>query len=333
MAKPQTTTTVKTTIAREEPTPKPTVLDEAINNTRSELISRAASMLMVRPERLLQMLRNVWTVSKGQSPLTDEELFVGVSMIAKYELDPTAKEIYVTRNKDGRLMTIIGIDGFVKILCRTEGYDGFEQYDDFGPDKGKSIRSITTTIWHKDRSRPTSYTAYADEYSRVGGFVSKAMPTHMLRLFSLRHCIRLFTPIGGQVITEEEFHAMARNLEDSVVASGTKSERLSAAMKAAAASKSEEPVAAEPVKDVPGEAFVVMSQDDMRSKVEAELALAKNVSVVERIRFVWSDCAAINTMCDERLQELAALPNEDFQLGDPHQMAPLTGSQYYDQEG
>lgn len=181
----------------------PNILDAVIAQTREQSIAnKAASFLGVPPEKVCALLRNVWKTSKGQPDLTNDEMFIGMSLVARYDLDPIAREVYVTRSSKG-LMTIIGIDGYIKILDRTEGYDGFEQ--ELGWSKnGEKVEWVETRIFSKTRSHPTTYRAFAKEYDRISGMVAKQLPWHMLRLFSLRHATRLFTPLGGAVMTEEE---------------------------------------------------------------------------------------------------------------------------------
>jgi hypothetical protein len=189
----------------------PEHLDEAIQETikrRQSITRRTAAFLGVHPEKVCELLRNVWRTSKGQPPLTDREMFAGMSLISRYELDPIAREVYVTRNEKGQLLTIIGIDGWIKILDRTEGYDGFDQ--ELGPPAAdEQLTWVETKIYSTRRSHPAVYRAFSHEYAALGGFMAQKIPSHMLRLFSLRHAARLFTPIGGQVVTEEEARWMS----------------------------------------------------------------------------------------------------------------------------
>jgi len=183
-------------------------LDAAIAATvdrAASIRNTAARFLGVPGPKVCALLRNVWRVTKGQPELTDSEMFMGMSLIARYGLDPIAREVYVTRDKSGRLLTIVGIDGWIKILDRTEHYDGWEQECKWSRDE-TVLDSVTTRIFSKTRSHPTVYTAYRIEYARLGGFMAAEdkIPWHMLRLFSLRHAARLFTPIGGSVVMEEE---------------------------------------------------------------------------------------------------------------------------------
>jgi len=189
-------------------------LDQVIEQTTKQqsIVKDAASILGVPWQKVCDLLRNVWKTSKDQPPLTDQEMFSGISMIARYKLDPIAKEIYVSRDNKGRLMTIIGIDGFVKILDRTDHYDGHEAKINELPDG--TVDWIETIIHSKKRKYPTIYRAYAKEYAKLAGFMHAKIPIHMLRLFSLHHATRLFTPIGGNVLTKEEAEFVGRNEPD-----------------------------------------------------------------------------------------------------------------------
>ena len=180
------------------------VLDATLQETSQRVQSiraTAAQYLGVPADKVCDRLRIVWKTSNGKPPRTDAEMFTGMSMVARYGLDPVAREVYVTRTKNG-LATIIGIDGWIRVLDRTEGFDGFEQIEEWD-DKGR-LRCVETRIYHKTRKFPTVYRGYAKEYEKQGGFVAGTMPWHMLRIFSLRHAARMFTPIGGSVVTEEE---------------------------------------------------------------------------------------------------------------------------------
>jgi hypothetical protein len=121
------------------------------------------------------------------------------------------KEVYVARQK-GRLMTIVGIDGWIKILNRTEGYDGFDWEVHF--DENGKLEWVDVTIFSKIRRHPVTYRGYWSEYVKMGGFVAGQMPSHMLRLFSLRHAARLFTPLGANVITEDEARMMRDHVQE-----------------------------------------------------------------------------------------------------------------------
>ncbi len=181
-----------------------------VRTRQQSITADTAAFLGVPAGKVFDVLRGVWTVTKGQPPLTDQELMVGMAIVARYELDPFAREIYVTRDKKGRLMTIIGVDGWIRILDRTEHYDGLEQIEE--EDKDGNLLSVETTIYSKKRSHPARYKARMDEYMRLGGFMIDKIPRHMLGVFSLRHAGRLFVPMGT-VVTEEEARYMQADAE------------------------------------------------------------------------------------------------------------------------
>lgn len=197
---PQTETTTETT----------TVLDAAIAATEKNqtLTEKAAALMGVPADSLLTILRGVWTTKKGEPDLTQTDMFIGIGIVAKYDLDPIAREIFVTKSK-GKLITIIGIDGWIKILDRTEHYDGFEMK--LHEDSNGVIDWVDATIHSKTRSHPSTYRAFRDEYAKLSGFMYDKIPTHMLRIFALRHAARLFVPLGGTVMMQEEADAILGN--------------------------------------------------------------------------------------------------------------------------
>jgi len=174
-------------------------------SARKFVPERVAAFLGCDQSRVFDVLRVIWTTTKGTPPLTNQELMVGMALVARYELDPFAREIYVTRGKKG-LMVIVGVDGWIRVLDRTDHYDGMDvSIDRDGDDK---VVSVTTTIYSKNRSHPAQYVALADEYRKLAGPVASTIFIHMLRIFSLKHAARLFVPLGS-VVTEEEANWMA----------------------------------------------------------------------------------------------------------------------------
>lgn len=240
----------------------------AATERRQSIAAEAAACLGVTPDKVCNLLRNVWKTSKDKPDLTDQEMFVGLSMIARFELDPVAREIYVTRTKKG-LATIVGIDGWIKILDRTDHYDGFEQ--ELVRDKSGKVTSCVTWIYSTKRSHPARYEAFQEEYARVSGFVAQSMPIHMLGIFSMRHAARLFVPLGG-VTTEEEAAYMAGVGNQRTEPSLTESIQAAADAKEAAASEQpEEPQAEESAPEAPREhpAKTLFDGDEVDDAIDA----------------------------------------------------------------
>ena len=208
---------------QQQDTPKPAAATEAsgatldtaigITASRQSLCASAAARLGVEPNKVCSVLRNFWSTSQGQPDLTDAELMVGMSLVARFGLDPAAREVYVTRDKRGRLLTIIGVDGWIKAMLSVPHYDGHETELGWSDD-GKTLLWSETRIYSNRISRPTVYRGYKKEYDRVAGFVNKDMPSHMLRIFSLRHAVRLFTSLGSGVVMEDELDYINRHHGD-----------------------------------------------------------------------------------------------------------------------
>lgn len=270
----------------------------ATQTRRRTLVEGAATVLGVMPNQVIPLLRNVWTVSKGQEQLTDSEMFSGISMIARYELDPIAREIYVTRSKDGRLMTVIGVDGWIKILDRTDHYDGMVQT--FHENADGVVDWIETAIYSTKRKHPAVYRAYMVEYLRVAGFTAGKLPVHMLGIFSLRHAARRFTPLSGFIVTEEEAVYLSGTDADAGRKKPTQlddlTDRLTEAeqpRKRTAAQESQEsapepsPASNPASADEPPDDLPESSYESDRSKYLAELKAADSITKARSVREKW----------------------------------------------
>ncbi len=183
--------------------PQPSEFDKLIDRPRSIRLA-TAEYLGVDPEQIYKLLRHKWRPAKGEAEFTNAELTLAMAMIPKYDLDPMAKEIYLARGQ-GKLMIIVAVDGWIKIVHRAPGYDG-HSFDMHFDEEG-NLEWVDCTIYSTVRSHPETYRGFMKEYMALGGFMKGKIPWHMLRLFAFRHAARFFAPIGG-VVTEEEAHWM-----------------------------------------------------------------------------------------------------------------------------
>ncbi len=186
-------------------------MTELITQDRKLARQQAAEIMGCQVDAVFDLLRRQWP-QKGEQQFSDMELFQAVHLIGHYRLDPMTREVYCSRDSRGRILVVVGIDGWIKVLHRLPGYDGHEQTVEF--DEAGNPVSCTTTIYSTEKSHPVKYTGYWAEYVRVGGFVKDQMPIHMLRIFSLRHAARQFAPIGGNVVTEAEARFMQGQLPE-----------------------------------------------------------------------------------------------------------------------
>lgn len=141
----------------------------------------------------------VFKQGKDESPLSDAEVAAALIVCNQYNLNPFTKEIYAFRSK-GKLLIIVGIDGWSAIVNRQESLDGIEFDENFDAD-GR-IESVTCRIWRKDRKLPIVVTEYWRECKRDTD-PWRNMPIRMTRNRSFAQCARIAFSIGG-IIDEDE---------------------------------------------------------------------------------------------------------------------------------
>jgi hypothetical protein len=144
---------------------------------------------------MLQSLKSTYfKAGKGEEPLNDGELMAACAVCKRYGLDPFLREVFCTRAA-GRLLLMVSVDGWLKQCLNSPHYDGMEapayDYDE----KGKAI-SCTVTIYRKDQSHPTTYTAFMNEWYKQTPPWNQ-QPQHMLYIKALKNCIRIAFGISG----------------------------------------------------------------------------------------------------------------------------------------
>lgn len=135
--------------------------NELATTTSQSLMGRMAEKYGVDHVKLLEILRDtIFTVKKNEPPFSDTEIAAGLVLAERYDLDPFAREIYLTRSH-GKILVIVPIDGWSKIVNKQKNYEGceFEWLED---DKGK-LKACTCTIHRSDRKYPTAIPEYLDE--------------------------------------------------------------------------------------------------------------------------------------------------------------------------
>lgn len=99
---------------------------------------------------------------------TKDELLLFVGMCKRTGLDPFTRQIYFIKDKTGRVMTQVSVDGFRVIAERSGDYAG-QDAPVFEEENGK-IKKCTVTVyrWHGDTRYPAAVgVAYWDEYARA----------------------------------------------------------------------------------------------------------------------------------------------------------------------
>lgn len=115
-----------------------------------------ASRLSLSQPRLMEVLKA--TAFRGCKD--DNQLAALIIVANQYELNPLTKEIYAFPGRDGEIVPIVSIDGWLRIINTHPQFDGMDE--EFAPD-GSWCK---VTIYRKDRSRPTVHTEFLEECRR-----------------------------------------------------------------------------------------------------------------------------------------------------------------------
>lgn len=121
-----TTTTVQT--------PAVPNLNSEIDGTPlngAKLMGQLAARFGVEPGKLAKALKQT-CFRQTDGEISSEELLALAVVANEYGLNPFLKEIYAFRNKNGAIMPLVSIDGWLKIMHRQPTFRGFETT--FGPD-------------------------------------------------------------------------------------------------------------------------------------------------------------------------------------------------------
>ena len=122
------------------------------------------------------------------SNMDDAQIVAFLGVATQYGLSPWTKEIYAFPDKNGKVVPVVGVDGWSRIINENPHFNGV--------DFDESPEHCTCTIWRKDREHPTRVTEYMDECYREQkqGKPKGPWQTHprrMLRHKALIQCARL----------------------------------------------------------------------------------------------------------------------------------------------
>lgn len=119
---------------------------------------------------------------------TDEQ-FAAFLMVAKeHDLNPLTREIYAFPGKGGGIQSIVGVDGWAKIMNSHPMFDGIEFAMDH--DDKNVLQAVTAIIYRKDRDHPIKVTEYMAE-CKGSTEPWKKWPARMLRHKAMIQCCRI----------------------------------------------------------------------------------------------------------------------------------------------
>lgn len=199
-------------------------------------LTRDAPLIDSLPDRWVSYLANVVAqCDPGAPPITKADVSVFVELCATYQLDPFAKEAWLAKSKNGKLLVMVGRDGLRKIAQRNGLHvdgDIIHKNDDFTicrtPDGNRTVahsygnpadRGEIVGAWAECREggplgRPMGYFyAALGEYKpkNVSEYSPWAKQTSVMILAAAeRQAIRQGTPLGGLVAFGEHESAFGR---------------------------------------------------------------------------------------------------------------------------
>jgi RecT family len=168
---------------------------------RVSLVEKFGAKWAVEPTKVLGILRGTaFKVKKDEPPATDDELAQLMIVSDIYNLNPFLKELYAYRNKDGRIVPIVGYDGWIKLVQAQPQFDGEELIqgfdEDAAPDGKPKGLYFECRMYRKDRRVPTTIREYHFEnYRKTDPW--DTMPHRMTRMRAYIQCARVCFGFGG----------------------------------------------------------------------------------------------------------------------------------------
>ena len=169
---------------------------QIITHESTSPLTRLAKTHGVDPKTMEAMLFD--TVFPEGMSRVDAAAFMAVA--DRYGLDPIRRQIYAFKGQGGRIVPIVGLDGWADLVARDGNCDGYtfrEQNDDAG-----NVVAITCRMHVKGRSCPTEVTEYLSECTR-GTPLRRTMPRRMLRHRAFIQCARIVFGFSG-IYDEDE---------------------------------------------------------------------------------------------------------------------------------
>jgi len=213
---------------------------------------RAATVLGCRADSVFTALKEYcfqpgqrWDDDKKRyvdnPPFNAQELYVALSLIARYGLDPIRQEIHVTRDNKGKVWTAIGVNAWRRSVRQDPAFDGVEWNEERAED-GKLV-AMTCTLHSKKLSHPIKYRGLYEEWRMDRWYDLKTSawvvdgkrspnwntrPTHMLTVRTFCHAAAYFCELGdGNVISVDELEDLIEHQAAEIEAEKKAAERKS----------------------------------------------------------------------------------------------------------
>ena len=163
--------------------------------TKKSLTGMMAAKFDMDATMFLNTIKNTVMPSKA----SNEEVAAFLMVAKEYDMNPLLREIHAFPKKGGGIQTVIGVDGWSKIITRHRHFDGTEfAYED----KDGKPYSCTCTLYRKDTSHPVTVVEFYEECHR-NSEPWDTMPRRMLRHKALMQCGRVAFGLSGLVDEDE----------------------------------------------------------------------------------------------------------------------------------
>ena len=139
-------------------------LQNLVSVDNRPLTVRLGERFGLDPQKLLTGLKA--TAFRKAGEISNEQLMALLVVSDQYGLNPFTREIYAFPDRDGAIIPIVSVDGWLRIINSHPQFDGVEFAE--APEQeeldGKMVpRWIECTIYRKDRSHPTVVREYTTE--------------------------------------------------------------------------------------------------------------------------------------------------------------------------
>lgn len=134
------------------------------------LLTKVAQKFGVKPDDLKTCLSETAFRQKDGRAMTRSQLMQMLIVVDRYNLNPFMKEVYAYPDKQGAVVPVVGIDGWLRMINSHPQFDGMDFK--FSPElttpvDGKECPEwIECSIHRKDRTHPTVIREYIDEVYR-----------------------------------------------------------------------------------------------------------------------------------------------------------------------
>lgn len=171
-------------------------MENQLTIVESDLTRELASAYKVEPSELI---RTVKAMCFEGGAASDAQLIVFLTISKQLALSPFNRELYAFV-KNGKMQTIVGVDGWIKLVNRDARFGGFKFVDH--NDSDGNLVAVTCQMFRKDWPQPGEATEYLIECMGATD-PWKKWPRRMLRNKAYIQCARLTFGFAGAIDPDE----------------------------------------------------------------------------------------------------------------------------------